>query len=217
MRGGVSPILRRCSTITPYWPACLELWQATKKARARYGCEATLSYLLRDMSDDLGGFYSAEDADSSGKEGMFLYVDTSRNFFTYWGKKPAMSSVIITMSQKRVNFDGRTVLFCKESLEEFSAKHQLDPVAFAEKLEIWNKKLFLVRERRPHPFKDDKILASWNGLTIYTLATAAAALMSRGIAKRRRGQRNLSKRICGKRGISSPLARRGGAISSRFR
>lgn len=155
--------------------ACLELWQATKRARARYGCEATLDYLLRDMSDDSGGFFSAEDADSSGKEGAF-YTWKPREISSVLGDVEARLFCEYFDVTEQGNFDGRSVLFCKNSLDEFAAKHKLDPLLFSQKLDVWCKELFLIRQKRPHPFKDDKILTSWNGLTIFTMATAAAAL-----------------------------------------
>ena len=73
------------------------------------------------------------------------------------------------------NFEGRNILHNKELLEEFAAKKTLDPqqlsTLFAKQREI----LFEVREGREHPFKDDKILSSWNGLMIFALAEAGGA------------------------------------------
>jgi uncharacterized protein YyaL (SSP411 family) len=155
--------------------ACLELWQATKKSSARHGCEATLDYILRDMRDSLGGFYSAEDADSAGKEGLF-YTWTPQEIAAILGAEDARLFCEYFDVTAQGNFDGRNVLFCKESLLQFSAKRHLDPILFPQQLARWSKQLFAVRAGRPHPFKDDKILASWNGLAIFTMATAAAAL-----------------------------------------
>ncbi len=152
----------------------LEAWQITKKPLFRQVCEETLQYLIRDMRHSAGGFYSAEDADSEGHEGLFytwkldeikniLGEDESALFCAYYGVNA------------EGNFEGRNILHIQERLKEFSEMRGLDSVSFSEKLELQKKLLWKVREQRPHPFKDDKVLSSWNGLLLFSLSQAASA------------------------------------------
>ena len=152
----------------------LETWQITKKPLYGHVCEETIRYLVRDMRHPLGGFFSAEDADSEGHEGYFYTwkLDEIRNilgqeesalFCAYYGVTP------------EGNFEGRNILHISQRLEEFSHVHGLDPVAFSEKLELQKQILWKARELRPRPFKDDKILSSWNGLLLFSMVQMARA------------------------------------------
>ena len=51
--------------------ACVEAWQVTGKAEYREIAEQIFAYVMRDMTSPEGGFFSAEDADSEGEEGLF--------------------------------------------------------------------------------------------------------------------------------------------------
>lgn len=152
----------------------LEAWQITKKPLYKTVCEEIIEYILRDMQHPEGGFYSAEDADSEGVEGLFytwkqseiekiLGKDESALFCAYYGVTP------------EGNFEGRTILNTPLNLEQFCAERQLDPLQFGQTLQKQRKTLFEERNKRVHPLKDDKILSSWNGLTIASLIQAGRA------------------------------------------
>lgn len=152
----------------------VEAWQLTKKPLYREVCEELIQYLLRDMQHPEGGFFSAEDADSEGKEGLFytwtqdeieeiLGKDKCQDFLQYYGVTP------------KGNFEGRTILNTRFNLEDFCQQRQLDPIKFKKDLQQQRKKLFEVRQKRVHPLKDDKILGSWNGLAIDALVNAGRA------------------------------------------
>lgn len=152
----------------------LEAWQVTKRPLYRDICEEILNYILRDMTHRDGGFYSAEDADSEGHEGYFytwlydevkmiLGEEESKLFCEYYNVTP------------KGNFEGRNILNIPLRMEEFVTKRGLN---LEETLVLINRQkqiLFKVRETRIHPFKDDKILSSWNGLMIFSMAKAGAA------------------------------------------
>jgi uncharacterized protein len=139
----------------------LHAWQALGDPECRRICEETLDYVLREMTDPVGGFYSAQDADSEGHEGKFFVwspdeiravlgpeADTA---MAYWGV------------DRGPNFEGKSILWLPG---------QPDP----ERAAPWRRKLFEARERRVKPGRDDKVLAAWNGLMARAFAEAGRAL-----------------------------------------
>ena len=153
----------------------LTAWKYLKKESYRSVTQETLNYILREMTSEEGGFYSAEDADSEGREGMFytwtqeeirevLSLEEADLFSKYYG----------VFAQP--NFEGRNVLHIVHPMEEFLAIHSLSPQAVKETLARAREKLFQRRQKREHPFKDDKIIVSWNGLMIDAMMKAAGPL-----------------------------------------
>jgi uncharacterized protein len=129
-------------------------WQLWKDPLCRRIAVETLEYLLRDMRDAGGGFHSSEDADSEGEEGKF-YVFTHDEFAAI--APDALDHYGITPEG---NFEGGTN----------------NPVATGDEPPSEARaKLFEARAKRIRPGKDDKVLASWNGLAIGAFAEAGAA------------------------------------------
>ena len=134
-----------------------------------------LRYVLRDMTHPEGGFYSAEDADSEGKEGKF-YCWTKGELKKLLSE--AESAAVIKYFG--VTDDGNFVDHSDpEPLEDqnvlFIAGAEMSD-AEMKALESAKKKLFDVREKRVHPGLDDKILTSWNGLMLGAIARAGRVL-----------------------------------------
>lgn len=153
--------------------AYLEAWLFTKKPFYKEICEETLQYVLRDMSSPQGGFYSAEDADSSGHEGLY-YTWTPAEVATVLGQDAELFSEFYHVTSHGA-VEGRSVLQIHERLEEFAIKKNISPEKLKEKIDQLRKKLWAAREKRPHPIKDDKILVSWNALMIHSLVNAGRA------------------------------------------
>lgn len=151
----------------------LEAWQLTKRPLYRQVCEEILQYILRDMTHPEGGFYSAEDADSEGHEGLF-YTWPYEEVMQILGPEGRLFCEFYQITPEG-NFEGRNILNTPLSLEEFAAEQHLEIEELHRQFEAQRQKLWQVREKRVHPFKDDKILSSWNGLMIYTLAEAGKA------------------------------------------
>ncbi|MBA3957492.1 MAG: thioredoxin domain-containing protein [Parachlamydiaceae bacterium] len=152
----------------------LETWQVTKDEKYRTISESVLNYVIREMRHSEGGFYSAEDADSDGHEGLF-YTWTPDEIEELLGRAQGELFCDFYGVLPEGNFEGRNVLHTKVNVEEFALNRGLNPQEFAKQLEKNRKTLFKAREKRPHPFKDDKILSSWNGLMIFAMAEAGAA------------------------------------------
>lgn len=154
----------------------LEAWKLTKRPLYRQVCEEILGYVLRDMTHKEGGFFSAEDADSEGHEGLF-YTWSYEQVMQILGPEGQLFCDFYQITPQG-NFEGRNILHTPLSLEEFAVKQHQKEKELWQQFEIQRQKLWQVREKRVHPFKDDKILSSWNGLMIYTLAEAGIAFQN---------------------------------------
>jgi uncharacterized protein YyaL (SSP411 family) len=160
--------------------AYTEAYQATKNSRYRRTAEEILGYILRDMISPEGAFYSAEDADSEGREGAF-YVWTAADLERVLGREDAALTravFCVTGSGEYSNplsGNTNTILRYTSALDGVARKHQMTVDELASKIETIRSTLFLARQVRPRPERDDKVLADWNGFTIAALAKAAQA------------------------------------------
>ena len=173
--------------------AYLEAGQATGDEFYSTVAEDTLQYVLRDMTSPLGGFYSAEDADSippeqagapnaHKSEGAFYIwsddeigrllgadADVARNRFGILkdGNAP---------SDPQGEFTGRNLLYVAQTIEEVSTRSNLAVNDVIASLGRVRRLLFEARSARPRPHLDDKVLTAWNGLMIAAFARAARVL-----------------------------------------
>jgi uncharacterized protein YyaL (SSP411 family) len=164
--------------------ACIETYQATRKRMYANIAREVLTYVLRDMRDEAGGFYSAEDADSEGEEGRF-YLWTEDEIRKTLSAEQA--DLLIETLNVRADGNyvdpagggsaGRNILFLSDPM---APQNQVVVTIRDERtLELFERArqaLFEARTRRVHPGKDDKVLTDWNGLMIAALAKAAAVL-----------------------------------------
>lgn len=150
--------------------AYLEAWEYTRHSFYREVTEEILGYIQRDMTDEKGAFFSAEDADSEGHEGRFYTWKWDEIHALLGGDAPLFCEFYGVSPSG--NFEGRNILHMVATLEEFAQKRHLDPVLLKNSLVKMRRKLFEAREKRPRPAKDDKIIAAWNGLMIYAFAEA---------------------------------------------
>jgi len=153
--------------------AYTEAFQITGKPEYKKTAEEILTYVQRDMTDAKGGFYSAEDADSEGEEGLF-YIWTIQELQSILGKEDTQ------FIQNRFNLtpEGN---FKDEASGQSTGKnifHLKTPISNSKdlkKISQIREKIFHVREKRIHPLKDDKILTDWNGLMIAAMTKAGVA------------------------------------------
>jgi uncharacterized protein YyaL (SSP411 family) len=143
----------------------------------RFGAVAReiFTYVLRDMTSPEGGFYSGEDADSEGEEGLF-YVWTPDEVKALLGEDAGDLFCRFYDIRPGGNFEGgNSIPHIIEEHGEFARKAGMTEEALRQSLEEAREKLFQVREKRIHPLKDDKVLTSWNGLMIAALAKGTQA------------------------------------------
>jgi len=146
-------------------------YNATREPLFKSVVEDTLRYLLREMYHSEGGFYSTQDADSEGEEGKF-FVWTAEEVNRLLGEDDGeIFSRIFDVSEQG-NFEEKNILHPILTLEQAS-KFFRKPPAEIERLIINGKqKLFADRESRIKPFRDEKVIAGWNGLMLSGLAEA---------------------------------------------
>ena len=153
----------------------LHAWQLTKKELYRRICEETLDYVLREMTDPLGGFYSAQDADSEGEEGKF-FIWSPEEIDRVLGPEdgPAFRSYYGVTTAG--NFEGANILNVKTEPTQAANQLGLSLEELEEIIRRGKGKLLAVREERVHPLLDDKVLSSWNGMMLRSIAEAGIAL-----------------------------------------
>ena len=134
-----------------------------------------IRYVLRDMTHRDGGFYSAEDADSEGKEGKFYAWTRAElsNLLSPDEFKFAVRYFGVTESGNFVDHSDPNPLPNQNVLRIADAK-----ISAAEQslLSSTKKKMFEVRAKRIRPHLDDKVLSSWNGMMLGAMARAYAVL-----------------------------------------
>lgn len=155
--------------------AYLEGYLATGNAFYAQVVRETLDYVLRDMTDPEGSFYSTEDADSEGEEGKF-YVWTPAEIVSELGTERAEVFCRVYDVTEAGNFEGRNILNMPRTLEQNARLLGIDQDELARQLAEDRQRLFAARAQRVHPGKDDKVLVAWNGLMIDAMAQAAQVL-----------------------------------------
>jgi uncharacterized protein YyaL (SSP411 family) len=134
-----------------------------------------LRYVLRDMTHPDGGFYSAEDADSEGKEGKFYCWAEAELKTLLTAEEFSVATNYFDITEKG-NFHDHSD---PQALPNQNVLSIANPDAAKGKealLASAKKKMFAVQTKRVRPHLDDKVLASWNGLMLGAVARAGAVL-----------------------------------------
>ncbi len=157
--------------------AYTEAYQATGKETFKKTAQEIFEYVFRELLSPQGGFYSAEDADSEGEEGKF-YLWTEKEIRQALPPADADLAIQFFGVKAQGNYDdphggrnGKNILHLTQSIERFVTDANLSVDEL--RLEGIKKSLFMAREKRVHPSKDDKILVDWNGLMVAALARAS--------------------------------------------
>jgi len=163
--------------------AYLEAFELTKKQEYADIAHEIFTYVLRDMTDRKGGFYSAEDADSEGEEGKF-YIWTKSEINKILGPIEGKQFTDIFGFKEDGNFHdeatgqlvSNNIPYLKNKITKYGKTNNIDIRSLKTTLEKNRKVLFKYRDKRIHPLKDDKILTDWNGLMIAALANGGRIL-----------------------------------------
>jgi uncharacterized protein YyaL (SSP411 family) len=169
----------------------LEAYQITRDEFFASTARDIFEYVLRDLTNPEGGFYSAEDADSAmdaaqpnikGEGAFYIWTDeelarlldsATLEWFRYAFGVEAEGNV---REDPHGEFHGRNILYRAHSVDEVAAKFQADPAQVREALRAARAVLLEARSKRPRPHLDDKVLTAWNALMISAFAKGAQVL-----------------------------------------
>ena len=169
----------------------LEAYQITHDAFFAGVARRIFEYVLRDMTDKDGGFYSAEDADSvidpakpevKGEGAFYVWTreeigqvagEPASSWFCYrYGVGPHGN----VASDPHDEFAGKNILFEAHTVEETAERFSAPVEKVSEELSMAAGKLLAERSKRVRPHLDDKVLTAWNGLMISAFAKGGAVL-----------------------------------------
>jgi uncharacterized protein YyaL (SSP411 family) len=153
----------------------LHVYQQTNDEFYKRISEETLDYVVREMTDARGGFYSTQDADSEGHEGKF-FVWTVEEVKEILGEEDGALFCAYYDVTEAGNFEGKNILNVSRSVEAVAKSAGVSVERLQEALGRGRRQLFEARERRVKPDRDEKVLTAWNGLMLASFAEAAAIL-----------------------------------------
>jgi uncharacterized protein len=139
-----------------------QLWRLTGDPFARRIADETAGFLLRDLATSAGGLSSALDADTAGVEGL-TYAWTPAQLTEALGESDGNWAADLFRVTSTGSFEhGSSVLVLARDIDS------ADP-ALVERWQDVRTRLLTVRAERPQPARDDKVVASWNGLAVTAL------------------------------------------------
>jgi uncharacterized protein YyaL (SSP411 family) len=147
----------------------IEAFQVTRNVRWADVAHDIFNYVIRDLQSPEGGFYSARDADSEGVEGKF-YVWSKAEVMAALGPRAGELFCSYYDVTDAGNWEGHNILNIPRDLDTVARLHGIQVTELRNILTESRQKLLAVRERRVPPGLDDKILTSWNGLMIASMA-----------------------------------------------
>ena len=142
----------------------LHWWRLTGSPLAERVVRETSEFLLREMRTPEGGFAAALDADSEGREGAFYAWSPAQLADILGAEDGAWATALLDVTAEGTFEDGLSTLQLRQDPED------------AARWQALRSRLLDAREARPRPGRDDKVVASWNGLAIAALAEAGALL-----------------------------------------
>lgn len=149
-----------------------ETYQLTKDETMLETAKDTLDWILNEMTGKEGGFYSAQDADTSEGEGYY-YTWTRAEIETVLGREDTPTFDELFGVTVNGNFEGgRSILHIDGSIAKAASKLSLDPAKVGKLVAEAKTKLLSARHERNRPAIDDKVLTCWNGLAISAFALA---------------------------------------------
>ena len=153
----------------------LRVYQATGEEFFRRVAEETLDYVVREMRDESGAFYSTQDADSEGVEGKFFLWDKEEIEMLLDERDARLFNSYYDVTAGG-NFEEKNILNVARAPETVAAELGVAVEELTQAIARGRRTLFEAREKRVKPGRDEKVIAAWNGLMLESFAEAAAVL-----------------------------------------
>ena len=161
----------------------LEAYQVTNDETFAQTAREIFSYVLRDLTGEHGGFFSAQDADSDGEEGLFylwskeemraVLGDEAGDNFCEIFNVTSSGNYLDEMTQQKT---GKNIPHLTNNLEQVAKAKDISVTQLEKQIEENRVKLFTNRRLRIPPITDDKVLTAWNGMMISSLAEGGRIL-----------------------------------------
>jgi uncharacterized protein YyaL (SSP411 family) len=182
--------------------AYLRAYQQTGNQRFAKVCQDTLGYVMRELDHPAGGFYTAENAFSPKSLGS---KELSEGIHYVWGRdeiqvaltKEEFNAIQIlygisnrgnlpieSKSMALVKFPDKNILWEQLSYEEATKKLGIAEPEFRNLVDSAKKKLLTIRQQRPRPPRDEKVLPAWNATVISAMARAGAVFQDGALLAR---------------------------------
>jgi len=161
----------------------LDAFQATQQNIYRTIPEEIFEYVEREMTSPEGGFFTSQDADTEGREGIYFTWEL-KEVLDLLGPRHAQVFAKMYGITSAGQFERRNVLRVMQDMEK-TAEEEGVPIFEVGHI-IKNAKVTLLetRNKRPQPHRDEKILTGWNGLMISALATGFIVLRKESYLQR---------------------------------
>jgi uncharacterized protein YyaL (SSP411 family) len=154
----------------------LQAYQTTRQERYAQIAREIFDYVLRDMTDPTGGFYSAEDADSEGREGTFYLWDPEQTASILNEEQARLFNAYYGITNEGNFEECKTILNITTSMKQLEKEFQKNQTAIENILRTARTRIFQERSKRIRPHRDEKIITAWNGLMISSLAYGGAVI-----------------------------------------
>ncbi len=152
----------------------VEAWQATGEPFYLDVARDIVDFVLREMNDEQGGFYSSLDADSEGEEGKF-YVWSKQEVMEVLGDEAGKIFCARYDITEGGNFEGHNIPHVTVDPDDLSRRFDMSEGEIIQTLKESRSRLLQEREKRVRPGLDDKVITSWNGLMLSGLARVQQA------------------------------------------
>ncbi len=156
--------------------AFLEAHRLTGEEHLARGAREIFTYVARELTAPQGGFYTAQDAESQGREGLYYLWTPEEIHAVLGGELGELACRRFGVTAEGDLPGGGNVLHLARRITTLAQSSGLGRREVRRRLEEARRRLLAAREERPRPFRDDKVLTADNGLMIAALATAAQAL-----------------------------------------
>jgi uncharacterized protein YyaL (SSP411 family) len=155
--------------------AYVQAWQVTGDSELLRIANETFEFMLREMRDPLGGFYSSYDADSEGEEGKYYVWSVQEIREAIDDPDIADTAIAAYGATDQGNFEGHNILYRAAEIDALAEQFSLEPDEIETRIASGREALLQARSQRVPPGLDNKVLTAWNSLALIAFAEAARA------------------------------------------